>query len=149
MERHDRDPLGLRVSSRAVRRTLAAVIVVAAVFLGGCATTNTSPVLPPGSTEQVTESPPAETTARFQIRCIFVDLPFVGDYSSLNETWASTNYMRIDHCITRYVGPPPFSLTEEETAVTQIASSRLTDPGSPEQLFLDIYSACTRANTSE
>ena len=91
----------------------------------------------------------SNSLTRFQSRCFFSDGQFLGEYSSLNETWASTNYMRIDHCITRYLGPLPFTLTEEEAAVAEIAASQLADPGSPEQLFLDIYSACTRIGSED
>ncbi|HSP75110.1 MAG TPA: hypothetical protein VLO31_02700 [Cryobacterium sp.] len=73
----------------------------------------------------------------------------VGDYSSLEETWASTNYLRIDHCVTRYVGPPPFTLTEEEKAVVEVASRQTADAGEPEQLFLDVYAACTRIGSED
>ena len=91
----------------------------------------------------------AGTLARFQSRCFYPDGRVLGDFSSLEETWGSTNYLRIDHCVTRYGGPPPFTLTENEAAIAEIASSQLTDPGEPEQIFLNVFAACTRIGSED
>lgn len=149
MEQHDRDPVAGGMSSRGRRRAVAALVLAAAVSLAGCSGTGNGAPSTAGPTDQASESPPAELTTRFQSRCFYEDGQLVGDYSSLEETWASTNYLRIDHCVTRYVGPPPFTLTEEEKAVVEIASSQLVDAGEPEQLFLDVYAACTRIGSED
>lgn len=135
--------------SPARRCALAVLVVATVVFLGGCSETGNGPPRTAGPTEQASESPRSISPTRFQSRCYFEDGQVVGDYSSLEETWASTNYLRIDHCVTRYVGPQPFTLTEEEKAVTTIASSQSTDAGEFEQLFLDVYAACTRIGSED
>ena len=119
------------------------------MFLGGCSGTGNGATRTAGPTDQASESPRSISPTRFQSRCFFEDGQVVGDYSSLEETWASTNYLRIDHCVTRYVGPPPFTLTEEEKAVAMLASSQSDDAGEPEQLFLDVYAACTRIGSED
>ncbi|HSP75108.1 MAG TPA: VCBS repeat-containing protein [Cryobacterium sp.] len=94
-------------------------------------------------------TPTAGKLGRFQSRCYNADGRVLGDFSSLDETWASTNYLRIDHCVTRYGGPSPFTLTEDEAAIAEIASSQLTDPGEPERLYLNIFAACTRIGSED
>lgn len=94
-------------------------------------------------------TPTAGTLGRFQSRCYNADGRVLGDFSSRDETYASSNYSLIDHCVTRYGGLTPFTLTVDEAAIAEIASSQLTDPGEPERIYLDIFAACTRIGSED
>ncbi len=97
-----------------------------------------------------TEGTPGATDeegVRFRTACFASDGRQLGDFQSLAETWASSNYMRIVYCEARYVGPEPLALTLEEEAVAEVAAPA-TD-GDLEQAFLETLAACTRLGASE
>lgn len=103
-----------------------------------------------GSSE--TEGTPGATDedgVRFRTACFAGDGRELGDFQSLAETWASSNYLRIEYCEARYVGPEPLALTLEEEAVAEVAAP--ATGGDLEQAFLETLAACTRlgAGTGE
>lgn len=102
-----------------------------------------------GGASPETEGTPGATDedgVRFRTACFASDGRQLGDFQSLAETWASSNYLRIEYCEARYVGPEPLALTLEEEAVAEVAAPA-TD-GDLEQAFLETLAACTRLGAS-
>lgn len=119
---------------------------VALVFLmlslAGCAGNET-----PDETRSPTSSPGTEPTGadepRVLIECFYPDGSEVATFTRLEEAWASTNYVRIDHCEARAAEPGDFELSDEEAEVASVAEADL--PGEdPTELFLRTLAACVR-----
>lgn len=100
-----------------------------------------------GSTSVGTPGATDEDGVRFRLRCFAEDGRQLGDFDSLAVTWASSNYLKIEYCDARYVGPEPLALTLEEAAVAEIAA--LGVDGEPGDLFLQTYAACTRLGADD
>jgi hypothetical protein len=84
---------------------------------------------------------PTVPPERFRFECYTADGRLVSDSTRLEAVWASTEYVRTDHCLASYAGPPPFELTAEEEVVASVAA----DGGTPTPtLYLDVLEACSR-----
>ena len=105
--------------------------------LTGCAgSANPEESLPP------TTSPGADEP-RVLIECFYPDGSEVATFTRLEEAWASTNYVRIDHCEARAAEPDDFELSDAEEKVASVAEGGL--PGEdPTELFLRTLAACVR-----
>jgi hypothetical protein len=93
------------------------------------------------------DPPPAEEPEpliRYRFNCVDIHGTDIGHFSSLEEVWSTSQYMRITHCDVVYVGVGPHTLTAEEAAAVNVAR----DAGSPQPsdsvLCLEIIGACTR-----
>ncbi|WP_457962893.1 hypothetical protein M1E17_15560 [Arthrobacter sp. D1-29] len=73
----------------------------------------------------------------------------IGLFSSLDEVWASTRYMRITNCDVAYVGGTPHILTPEEEPAVQVALAAGAPAEDKPALFLRILKASTRTNPRE
>ncbi|MBT2517840.1 hypothetical protein J7E29_10375 [Streptomyces sp. ISL-90] len=105
--------------------------------LAGCAG-NASPDETPSPT-----SSPGADEPRVLIECFYPDGSEVATFTRLEEAWASTNYMRIDHCEARAAEPDDFELSDKEEEVAKVAEPGL--PGEdPTELFLRTLAACVR-----
>lgn len=82
---------------------------------------------------------------RFLITCVAPDGAEIATFTRLEEAWASTNYLRIDHCdaLTTRDG---VELTVEERDVAKTASVDLPDED-PLELFLQTLATCVRVST--
>lgn len=86
---------------------------------------------------------PPEGDDRFNLSCYFPDGSSAGEFSSLAETWASTNFVRFDYCVATYLGPEPFTLSADEASIASIAAAGL--PDEPEtELYLRTLATCAR-----
>ncbi|RXZ67872.1 hypothetical protein [Agromyces albus] len=86
---------------------------------------------------------PGADEPRVLIECFYPDGSEVATFTRLEEAWASTNYVRIDHCEARAAEPGDFELSEEEAEVASVAEAGL--PGEdPTELFLRTLAACVR-----
>jgi hypothetical protein len=132
--------------SPAVRRSvLAGLAVVLSATLVGCAPTPAPAASPSG-----TASPSAaEDAPRFIIECVGLDGSAIGPFTRLEEAWASTNYVRIDHCSASAAPDRPVELTPQEQNVAETAAADVPDED-PVELFLWTLATCVRvAPTSE
>jgi hypothetical protein len=96
-----------------------------------------------------TAQPPGEEPeplTRYRFNCLAGDGTRIGDYSSLGEVWAATQYLRIVRCDVRYVGAGPHILTTEEAAAVNAARAAGSKEPSSTALFLRIITGCTRIN---
>ncbi|MFD4422209.1 hypothetical protein ACFWN7_12010 [Agromyces sp. NPDC058484] len=134
--------------SAAGRRGMIALLALALV---GCAspagidgTRSPTPTTTPSTTTApTTPPPPGGDEARFLIECFYPDGSAVGTFTRLEEAWASTNYVRIDHCEARVAASGTLELSDEEQAVAAVAEAGL--PGEdPTELFLRTLAACVR-----
>ena len=100
------------------------------------ATPNTSPTPTTSAPTMLDEAP------RFVIDCAYPDGSSVGTFTRLEEAWASTNYVRIDHCDARATSDD-VELTREEQAIAVIAARDLAGEP-PVDLFLRALAACVR-----
>lgn len=91
-------------------------------------------------------TPGGEEPVRYLIRCFAADGRPLGTFSSLDEVWASTNYMQIDYCEATFAGDEPMTLGEEEVAIAEIAASGLAEPQDLAELYLEAVAACTRVS---
>lgn len=130
----------------ALPRTSAGTRVHATVLLAlaMCALTGCMPVTPaPSSTTGSPSTSPGREPPRFLITCFYPDGSEVRVFTDLDEAWASTNYVRIDYCDAAVAEPDQFVLTDEETAVADVAAAGL--PGAdPTDLYLRALAACVR-----
>jgi len=152
MERHDGDRLG-RAAPGAAGRPLGALalILVTILALGGCGTggptgKTSSPATPQPST---TEPAPAQAPVRFHIKCYSNTGDLIDTFTRLDQTWASTNYMQIGHCVAVAVAPGPLKLTAHETAITKAAASQVDNPGPEAEVYLKIVAVCTRVGSED
>jgi hypothetical protein len=86
---------------------------------------------------------PDEVDSRFLITCFYPDGTEVATFTRLEEAWASTNYVRIDHCEASVGASEGFELTEDEAAVADVAVAGLPDED-PTELYLQTLAACVR-----
>jgi hypothetical protein len=104
---------------------------------GPASTPNDSPGPSPS-----TPVPSVDYESRFVIECVYPDGSAVGTFSRLEEAWASTNYVRIDHC-DAHATSGDTELTAEEAAIAEVAAKDL--PGEPPlDLYLHTLAACVR-----
>jgi hypothetical protein len=101
--------------------------------------------------EAVKGTPPEkpEPIVRYQFNCTDMDGQKIGTFSSLDEVWASTRYMRIANCDVAYVGGTPHILTPEEESAVQVALAAGAPAEDKFALFLRILKASTRTNPRE
>lgn len=154
MEWHDGDPLG-RAARRAAGQPLwaPALILATILALGGCGTggptEETSSPATPRASLTTAEPTPAQTPDRFHIKCYSNTGDLPGTFTRLDQTWASTNYMQIEHCVAVAAAPGPLNLTAEETAITNTAARQLDNPGTEAELYLRIVAVCTRVGSED
>ena len=86
--------------------------------------------------------PSVDQGPRFSIECVYPDGSAVGTFSRLEEAWASTNYLRIDHC-DAHATSDDVELTSEEAAIAEVAAKDLPDEA-PLDLYLRTLAACVR-----
>lgn len=117
---------------------LAAGVILAGV-LAGCTPqreTDASPSASPIPTPTVDE-------ARFLIECVAEDGSAMGTFTRLEEAWASTNYLRIDHCSASGGTDEPLELTPAEQRIAETAAVDLPDEDFVD-LFLWTLATCVR-----
>lgn len=119
-----------------------------AVTLGGCAPQTGGEVTPSPSrastsTPTLPSTPTADAGPRFLIECVGTDGAVLGVFSSLEEAWASTNYVRIDHCTASQAPPGSHVLTSTELAVAEAAAGGASGADLMEQ-FLWTLATCVR-----
>jgi hypothetical protein len=148
----------LRRASRGL--ILAAPLLAAtALVLGGCSTgsapdgsasTTASASPSPSSSSSATRPSSARGTTlaaedlRFLITCSHVDnAPDISRYS-LEEVWASTNYVRIKECTIAYQGSRPYEPQGDETAVVDTALHRQATGDAALDAVLEAMRLCTR-----
>lgn len=71
-------------------------------------------------------------------------VPAYAPLHRLEEVWASPGYLTITDCVVRYVGPQPFRLTEEESAVVDVAVAAGAVVEDRTAMYLLILAASTR-----
>jgi hypothetical protein len=123
-----------------------AAAVLMALALAGCATGGAATPPPPASPSTSPSSPsdsPDGADSRFLITCFYPDGTEVATFTRLEEAWASTNYVRIDHCEASVGASDGFELTEEEAAAADVAADGLPDED-PTELYLQTLAACVR-----
>ncbi len=119
-------------------------VALLALALTGCMPGGATPA--PSGPPTATSSPSAPAggdEARFLITCFYPDGSEVATFTRLEEAWASTNYVRIDHCEATVGAPDGFELSDEEAAVAEVAAAGLPDDDSTE-LYLQTLAACVR-----
>ena len=67
----------------------------------------------------------------------------IGPFTGLEEAWASTNYVRIDHCVASSGTDQPVELTAEEESIAGTAAEDLPDDD-PVDLYLWTLATCVR-----
>jgi hypothetical protein len=67
---------------------------------------------------------------------------------SLDETWASTNFVRFDYCTAAFIGGQPHALTRAEHAIATDAARNLPNE-SLTAIFLDVLGSCARIPPGE
>jgi hypothetical protein len=88
-----------------------------------------------------------ELPIRYQFNCIAADGTGIGNYSSLDEVWSTSQYMRIANCDVLYIGAGPYALTADEAAAVDVARAAGSQEQSATVLFLQIIGACTRIDS--
>ena len=71
-------------------------------------------------------------------------VPTYAPLHRLEEVWASPGYLTITDCVVRYVGPQPFLLTDEESAVVDVAVAAGAVVEDRTAMYLLILAASTR-----
>ncbi|QOT18964.1 hypothetical protein HMI59_07470 [Paenarthrobacter sp. YJN-5] len=136
-----------------MRRRSVLQLGVATIALAGCSGTkidssqtsalDMAPVVA-GDDKVAKERP--EPLVRYQFTCTAADGSLIGKFSSLEEVWASTRYLRITDCVVAYVGAGAHVLTAEETAAVNVAVAAGAPAGQQSELCLRIIRACTRTD---
>jgi len=124
------------------RSALAAGVVLAGVLVG---------CTPPAATDPSPSASAIPTAtqedARFLIGCVAEDGSTIGTFTRLEEAWASTNYLRIDHCEASAATDGPLELTPAEERIAETAAADLPDED-PVNLFLWTLATCVRVAPS-
>ena len=95
-------------------------------------------------TNSASDSPPPSADGpRFLIECYGPDGPVIGPFTGLDEAWASTNYVRIDHCVASGGTDQPVELTAEEESIAGTAAEDLPDDDLVD-LYLWTLATCVR-----
>jgi hypothetical protein len=118
-------------------------IALLVLVLAGCA--------PYGGSGETSSSAPAPTETasaggddvRFLITCFAADGSEVATFTKLEEAWASTNYMHIDHCEASAGPSGDVELTAEEQAIAETAQAGVPDEDLTD-LYLTTLAACVR-----
>lgn len=75
---------------------------------------------------------------------VVMRVPAFAPLHRLEEVWASPGYLTISDCVVRYVGPQPFRLTDEESAVVDVAVAAGAVVEDRTAMYLLILAASTR-----
>ena len=94
-------------------------------------------------TSTTDSSPPTADGPRFLIECVGPEGAVIGPFTGLEEAWASTNYVRIDHCVASSGRTEPVELTAEEESIAGTAAADLPDED-PVDLYLWTLATCVR-----
>jgi hypothetical protein len=136
-----------------MRRRSVLQLGVATIALAGCSGTKVDSsqtsaldVVPVKANDDKVPKERPEPLIRYQFTCTAADDSLIGKFSSLEEVWASTRYMRITDCQVAYVGAGPHVLTAEETAAVNAAVAAGAPAGNASELCLRIIRASTRTN---
>ncbi|WP_433874329.1 hypothetical protein [Sinomonas atrocyanea] len=137
----------------------APLLAAIALVLGGCssgsapggAASTTSSASPSSSSSASATRPSsargttlAAEDLRFLITCSHVDnAPDISRYS-LEEVWASTNYVRIKECTVAYQGSRPYEPQGDETAVVDTALHGQATGDAALDAVLEAMRLCTR-----
>jgi hypothetical protein len=105
----------------------------------------TSATTPPA--QGAFDTPTVAQDPRFRFGCVGSDGRVLGDFSRLEEVWASTDYLRTQYCTARFVGSQPFVLTPSEAQAARIAAGGVEDP-SP-AIYLKVLEVCTRLGAED
>lgn len=100
-----------------------------------------SAVAAPVVTAVDTEAAP--DARRFRLDCVTRVRSF-SPLKRLEEVWADPRYLTVTDCVAQYVGPPPFVLTPEESAVVGVAAAAGAVVTDPQTMYLLILAASTR-----
>ncbi len=116
----------------------------------GSESTTGSPAPTSEDSSSITDAPPPTADGpRFLIECVGPEGTVIGPFTGLEEAWASTNYVRIDHCVASSGTDQPVELTAEEESIAGTAAADLPDED-PVDLYLSVLATCVRvAPTSE
>ena len=117
-----------------------------AASIAGCApeaNPNGSPTGTSSASPTESSASPTDEGPRFLIECVDLEGGAVGPFTRLEEAWASTNYVRIDHCTASSATDRPVVLTPEEEDVARTAAADLPDEGF-EELYLRTLATCVR-----
>ena len=82
-----------------------------AATLAGCAPEREHGCLAVGHVAVGNAGAIAADEPRFLIECVGPDGSVIGPFTRLEEAWASTNYVRIDHCAASSATSQPVELT--------------------------------------
>jgi hypothetical protein len=121
------------------------LVAVLSLALLGCASPggpDSTPSDSPAPDSSSTPIPSVGHESRFVIDCVYPDGSAVGTFSRLEEAWASTNYVRIDHC-DAHATSDDVELTAEEAAIAEVAAKDLPGEASLD-LYLHTLAACVR-----
>lgn len=128
---------------------LGGVALVLAAALVGCGpqtATDPSSSASPSPSRSATSLPsPTDDAARVLIDCVGTDGLVLGTFTRLEEAWASTNYVRIDHCTASAATDEPIVLTSIEESIAETAAVDLPD-AEPVELFLLTLATCVRVS---
>ncbi|MCU1634825.1 MAG: hypothetical protein JWQ68_64 [Cryobacterium sp.] len=133
----------------------AALVIVIALALTGCdregggSASAPSGSVTDGDAEGPGSSGDPSRAAELLIECFYPDGASLGTFASLMETWASTNYLKIEYCEAHYADGPPVALTDKEKAATDAAAAGIPDAGDPADLLLRVVAACTRIGSED
>ena len=130
------------MSRRRPAPAIAGLALLLTIVLVGCAPQSTSGSPTPTQTQAPSPSATAEGP-RFLIECVGLDGNPIGTFTRLEEAWASTNYVRIDHCTATSATAEPVELTAEEESIARTAASDLPDEDAVD-LFLWTLATCVR-----
>ena len=94
---------------------------------GSQSATDSPPSTADGSQSATDSPPPTADGPRFLIECVGPEGIVIGPFTGLEEAWASTNYVRIDHCVASSGTDQPVELTAEEESIASTAAEDLPD----------------------
>jgi hypothetical protein len=125
------------------RRTALQLGALAAWSLGSLALAPAYPsaMAAPAASAKGAGSRPA--APRFRFDCVTRVRGF-SPLHRLEEVWADPRYLTVTDCVVRYVGPPPFILTAEESAIVGVAEAAGAVVADRQATYLLILAASTR-----
>lgn len=129
------------MSTTASRSVIAGLTLVLSAALVACSPEMTSET-PPSATARPS---PAEDGSRFLIECVGPEGTAIGPFTGLEEAWASTNYVRIDHCSAISATDQPVELTPGEESIARTAAPDVPDED-PVDLYLWTLATCVRVS---